>query len=147
MDSIGSRLKLWRKHLDLTRSEFAERTGIHPVQLRKYETDASIPGGEIMTKIASTGVNLHWLVTGEGEPALKQAQSKSVENSRATLPAELEIYESELSAIHNLLAAMDEEKRADAIRVIFKHVKDTQRLDELEKMVRDIQASQHASGA
>jgi len=65
--TIGSRIKAWRHSLGLTQAQFAERIGVHIGVLKKYEQGLNIPGGDALSAIAKTGVNMNWLLTGEGE--------------------------------------------------------------------------------
>jgi hypothetical protein len=50
--------------------EFAKAVGIKYQQMERYCTDnpdrQTMPGGEILTKFAQAGLNIHWLLTGEG---------------------------------------------------------------------------------
>lgn len=64
---IGDRLRLWRQALGLTQAALAACTGIPIGVLKKYERAVSVPGGEALAAIARTGVNMTWLLTGEGE--------------------------------------------------------------------------------
>jgi transcriptional regulator with XRE-family HTH domain len=66
-DSIGHRIRAWRHALGLTQAAFSERIGVHIGVLKKYEQGLNIPGGEALAAIAKTGVNMTWLLTGEGE--------------------------------------------------------------------------------
>jgi transcriptional regulator with XRE-family HTH domain len=66
-NSIGHRIRAWRHALGLTQAAFSERIGVHIGVLKKYEQGLNIPGGEALAAIAKTGVNMNWLLTGEGE--------------------------------------------------------------------------------
>jgi transcriptional regulator with XRE-family HTH domain len=66
MSDIGLRLKEWRANLNATQVAFAMQIGVDAGQYRKYEQGRTVPGGEVLTAIAKTGVNLNWLLTGEG---------------------------------------------------------------------------------
>lgn len=66
-DSIGYRIRAWRHALGLTQAAFSERIGVHIGVLKKYEQGLNIPGGEALAAIAKTGVNMNWLLTGDGE--------------------------------------------------------------------------------
>ena len=80
-NGIAERLRLWRKTaLELTQKEFAKATGVHLSAIRKYENRNSMPSSESLLAIASTGVDLHWLLTGEGLVfwAVKLARGKTV---------------------------------------------------------------------
>jgi|GEM_PF-2654547 len=65
--SIGKRLKQWRRSLGKNQIEFAEISGLGIAIIRKCEADASMPGGNTLISLASTGLNVHWLLTGEGD--------------------------------------------------------------------------------
>ena len=41
--TIGKKIKYLREHRGMTQAELAEATGIHPVSIRKYETDKMTP--------------------------------------------------------------------------------------------------------
>ena len=59
MLTIGERIKFLRKQLGMTQDELAEITGIHPVSIRKYETNKMKPQIEQIEKIADAlGINL-----------------------------------------------------------------------------------------
>lgn len=54
-------------HLGLTQKEFSSLTGLHIGVVRKYENGVNVPGGEALVAIAKTGVNLNWLLLGQGD--------------------------------------------------------------------------------
>lgn len=67
METLGTRLRFLRGNA--SQGEFAERLSVHKNQLGKYERDETNPGSEfLITLQEKTGVNLHWLLTGEGNP-------------------------------------------------------------------------------
>ena len=41
--TIGEKIKYFRKRIDITQSKLAELSGIHPVSIRKYETNKMMP--------------------------------------------------------------------------------------------------------
>ena len=56
--TIGERIKYFRKKAGITQAELARRTGIHPVSVRKYETNKMTPQTQHICKIAEAlGVN------------------------------------------------------------------------------------------
>ncbi|MGI5090757.1 helix-turn-helix transcriptional regulator [Treponema sp. OMZ 805] len=66
--NIGKRLKIVRIKLGFkTQSMFAERLGISQNALSKYESGTTELSDELKIKISRFGINIHWLVTGEGE--------------------------------------------------------------------------------
>jgi len=65
--SIGIRLREVRNGLNMkNQSHFSELLGIKQTTLSKYENGTSDIPDDIKTKIGSLGINLHWLLTGEG---------------------------------------------------------------------------------
>ena len=78
-DSIGARLRLWRKHLMLNQREFSDLANVHVAMIRKYEANLSVPGGEMLIAFSKTGLDVGWLLVGRGEMRniLEEAMSES----------------------------------------------------------------------
>ncbi|MFN3599515.1 MAG: helix-turn-helix domain-containing protein [Aquificaceae bacterium] len=71
--SIKNRLKLLMRLLDINLKEFSEKSGIPYRTLQNYTLGLRESTIENLVKIASSfNVNLHWLLTGEGEPFIKR---------------------------------------------------------------------------
>lgn len=70
-DSIGTRLAAARKLLKMTQGEFAEASGVPLSSLKKYEGSHSEPGADALSMIGKAGIDVHWLVTGDGEPLIE----------------------------------------------------------------------------
>jgi len=64
---IGDRIRAWRHALGMTQEEFARRALISKATLVGYEVGQRKPGADALAAIAKTGVNMTWLLTGEGE--------------------------------------------------------------------------------
>ena len=117
-NDIAARLRLWRKDvLEMTQVRFAEATGVHLSAIRKYEGRHSVPSGESLLAIASTGVDLHWLLTGEGEMHAKIKLAHC------------------LMAIEGLLSGIQDDKRSAVLEEIFSRVQEAKRVDDLELLV------------
>ncbi|MEE1047748.1 MAG: helix-turn-helix transcriptional regulator, partial [Clostridia bacterium] len=41
--TIGEKIKYFRKRIGITQAKLAERSGIHPVSIRKYEINRMVP--------------------------------------------------------------------------------------------------------
>jgi transcriptional regulator with XRE-family HTH domain len=65
---MGARIRAARKSTGLSALHFAQQLGKHPSQLSRWETGGSTPVPEMIVTIANaTGVDLAWLMTGEGD--------------------------------------------------------------------------------
>lgn len=65
--SIGDRLKQWRANKYLKQDEASAQLGIPFSTYQKYEMDNRSPGADALEKIARVGININWLLTGEGD--------------------------------------------------------------------------------
>ncbi len=133
-NDIADRLRLWRKDvLEMTQVRFAEATGVHLSAIRKYEGRHSVPSGESLLAIAGTGVDLHWLLTGEGD---MRAPTNSSANSPKT-HADADVVR-RLMAIEGLLNGIQGDKRSAVLEEIFSRVQEAKRVAELEHLVSKI---------
>ena len=66
--SIGMRIKEIRKAKKLNQVRLSELLSATQAAISRYESDQQYPGGEFLTQMVSVlGINLNWLLTGEGE--------------------------------------------------------------------------------
>jgi transcriptional regulator with XRE-family HTH domain len=68
--NIGDRLTDVRNRLGKTQSEMAEDLHIAFRSLQDNERGKSIPGGKVLSGYVRMGVNVNWLLTGEGSALL-----------------------------------------------------------------------------
>lgn len=137
--SVAERIRIWRQALGLTQGQFADRTGIPRRTLIGYENEERFPGGESLTAIAHTGVNMNWLLTGQGEMQARDEQEGGgrVEESR-------EAYSDEQGAkrwdrlIGLVEGIEDEDKRRAAMDDLFARAQELAELDELRQAVADL---------
>lgn len=122
--NIAERLKAWRKHLGMTQEEFSARTGLHIGVVRKYENNINVPGGDALAAIGKTGVNLNWLVMGEGPMTY-------------TAPTDEHLLQ-HLWEISRIMSGLNQEARHLLIEEIFSRVREAQRLADLEEIVRSL---------
>ena len=128
---IADRLRLWRKSvLEMTQEQFAQATGVHLSAIRKYENRHSVPSGESLLAIASTGVDLHWLLTGDGD---MRAPTHSSDKASMT-KADADLVR-RLQAIEGLLNGIQDEKRSAVLEEIFSRVQEAKRVADLENLV------------
>jgi transcriptional regulator with XRE-family HTH domain len=84
--SIGERLRQYGLSNFKTLKSFAEYLGMKPASLQTYLRNESLPGAIILTKLAQSGCDINWLLTGEycnNSSAQKELLEKiSKENER-----------------------------------------------------------------
>lgn len=130
-NDIADRLRLWRKSvLKMTQEQIAQATGVHLSAIRKYENRHSVPSGESLLAIASTGVDLHWLLTGAGD---MRAPAIAADNQAKT-EADAELVR-RLMAIEGLLTGIQDDKRSAVLEEIFSRVQEAKRVADLEILV------------
>jgi transcriptional regulator with XRE-family HTH domain len=63
---FSERLIKIRRSLDLTQGEIADKIGKSKAAWQSYEQDKKIPGGDVFRKLYDLGVNINWLLSGDG---------------------------------------------------------------------------------
>lgn len=71
--TIGSRLRIWRRSLGKTQIEMCEELDVDVSTLRKYELGVNGPGSHFLTKAVACGLNVNWVLSGEGTMFKPQA--------------------------------------------------------------------------
>ena len=70
--TIGEKIKYFRTRIGITQSKLAEISGIHPVSIRKYETNKMIPQAQQIDRIAEAlGVSSFAITGFENNISLK----------------------------------------------------------------------------
>ncbi len=145
--TISLRLKKWRQILGVTQIEFCEQANIALGVLKKYEAGTSIPGGETLSKMANTGLNIHWLLTGEGSMSSDTGEDDEQKSLTIQDLPQLQRYEKRLEAILKLMADIENEQERDAlISEIFARVSSAKQLDELKQLVTKLSINQAKTG-
>ncbi len=100
--SIQSRLKILMDILNLNIKDFSEKTGIPYRTLQNYLLGLREPTVSNLTKIAThLGININWLLTGEGELFI---QKSSIDSRRqAIIQLILDMPEDKLDDIYKML--------------------------------------------
>lgn len=137
---MADRIKSWRAALGLTQAEFAQRAGMPKASLIGYEVGQRKPGADALAAIAKTGVNVTWLLTGEGDmlPAEKEIQEKSA------------AYDSKHGRrwrqIIDLVESIDDDQAREALlQEMFARAHDKAEIAQLHRAVRDLRAASSKS--
>lgn len=65
--NVNERIREIAKALGVTQSELAEKIGVSPSYMSNLAAGRRTPGPRIFERLAEIGVNLNWLMTGEGK--------------------------------------------------------------------------------
>ena len=114
----------------MNQEQFAQASGLHLSAIRKYEGRHSVPSAESLLAIASTGVDLHWLLTGDGD----MRAPANAPDSAAKSEADAELIR-RLMAIEGLLNGIQDDKRSAVLQEIFSRVQEAKRVADLENLV------------
>jgi len=142
--SIGERIKTWRHALGLTQDEFARRAGMSKATLVGYEVGQRKPGADALAAIAKTGVNMTWLLTGEGEmlPAKSEKTTGNQQDS-ASLDALAGRHARRWAKLIELVESAPSPEEAEAILdELFARAREKTELAELRQAVRELTAKQ-----
>lgn len=82
---ISERLKSICEQKNWKIKDFAELTGLPYRTMQGYIGGEREPNAEGMTAIAKVGVNLNWLVCGEGPIFVEESNNKLTEKERALI--------------------------------------------------------------
>ncbi len=77
LKNAGLRFKEIRKKKKMTQTEFAELLGTTQRNISKYENEKLEIPDKIKAELIKIGVDINWLLTGEGEMFLKKEPVKS----------------------------------------------------------------------
>ena len=103
---IGKRLKDLRDSLGIkNQTQFAEKLGITQASLSKYESGVVDIPDDVKVKIGDLGINLHWLLTGNGEMSLIKTSKKGdfLISPGALIDERLEKIEAEIAELKSRL--------------------------------------------
>ncbi|NCQ12076.1 MAG: helix-turn-helix transcriptional regulator [Bacteroidetes bacterium] len=70
---ISDRIKEMRNRFGMTQVQFSELIGIKTKTYASYESN-TFPNNDVLIAIANQGVNLHWLISGQGEMMVDNSQ-------------------------------------------------------------------------
>ena len=116
---LARRMKLAREHFGLSQRGMAAKIGVSYPGWQRYESGASVPGGVVLAELFRLGVNVGWLLTGEGKMLVSDQQ-------QADAPIDVAVLEEATEVIEVLLAefqrVMDANTKAKVIARIYAYL-------------------------
>lgn len=83
MDTIGQRLKFWRKEKGLTLTEISQKTGLSTGGLSAYERDEKQIGSKSLLALWSEyQIDIAWILTGKREKDLTLEEQQLIDHYR-----------------------------------------------------------------
>ncbi len=80
MDTIGKRLKCWRKENGLTMTEISEKTGLSTGGLSAYERDEKQIGSKTLLALwREYNIDIAWILTGKRDTDLTPEEKQLVD--------------------------------------------------------------------
>jgi transcriptional regulator with XRE-family HTH domain len=83
---FSQRLVKSRKYLKLNQRSFAKRVGVDQGRVSQWENGKSLPSSSALTEIVRLGININWLLTGDGN---MMAETQSYEKEGEIFSEEL----------------------------------------------------------
>lgn len=75
MESVPTKIRALRKELGLTQKELAEKVGVHPAQLARYELGLSTPSIGVLIRLAKyCEVSIDYIVFGIDKEVAKRSR-------------------------------------------------------------------------
>ncbi len=123
--------------MGLTQEQFAALAGMPKRTLVGYENAEREPGSSSLAAIARTGVNMTWLLTGEGE--MRPSPAPEPESDQQLAPDHP--LARRWAKIAELLDAMPEQESAALFDEFFARARSTAEVAELRRAVADLTAA------
>ena len=109
----GKRLKTLREMLDMSQTELADKLGVSQKAISQWERgERDIPTAILLKLHELTGVNLHWLLTGEGEPFTHPTEEdKELEELIKSIPSQYREHIKEIFKSILFIAGLESAKK------------------------------------
>lgn len=122
--SIGDRIKQWRGDKNLKQDQASSLLGIKFSTYQKYEMDISKPGADALESFANAGINVNWLLTGQGPMLLADLAAKS-QAPEPSSPVNYELLQSLIEMLERILKerrlVLEPARKAAAIQIMYEY--------------------------
>lgn len=106
MDSIGKRLRAWRKEKGLSMPEISAKTGLSTGGLSAYERDEKLIGAKPLLALWSEyGLDIAWILTGKKDGELTPEEQKLIDTFRGCSPIGQQLIQEHAESIREKLPA------------------------------------------
>ena len=113
MDTIGKRLRTWRKEKGLSMPEISAKTGLSTGGLSAYERDEKLIGAKPLLALWSEfGLDIAWILTGKKDEDLTPEEQKLVDTFRSCNTVGQQLIQEHADSIREKLPANNQEQPA-----------------------------------
>lgn len=110
MDTIGKRLKAWRKEKGLTMTDISPKIGLSTGGLSVYERDEKLIGAKPLLSLwCEYGIDIAWILTGKETGNLTPEEQKLVDAYRNCSPVGQQLLQEQAESIREKLPANKEQ--------------------------------------
>lgn len=118
-ETINDRIKIIRKHNNLTMDKFGDRIGITKASISRLESGENNPSEQTLILICKEfGIDYHWLTTGEGDMFAPVGDDETIAKFDAIMAGEKDTHK----IILKTLLDMDEETLQSLDKFIEKYI-------------------------
>lgn len=129
---IGQRMAQARKAIGLTQEEFGKAVGGSKPGIQDNEKGKTLPGGKVLFGFVKAGINVNWVLTGEGSMLLTDLGTNAPElvhsagTSRPWTAAELVALEDVIQGLEKVLSeagrVLPPAKKAEVIALLYQEI-------------------------
>lgn len=117
---IGERIKILRKHLQLTQADFSDKLGLSPNAIARYENGSRTPMEQTIKSICREfNVSYAWLVSGD-EPMISETDNTTMlidrilagenETAKSVFKAFARLSDDDWKTIEKIIDSINEQK-------------------------------------
>ncbi len=97
---IAERLRELRLHLGYTQKQMAAAAKAKYRSWQDYECGKNVPGGRVLAGLAEIGINVNWVLTGEGDMRIAPTEMPSGDAALQSIQEQLDrLSEEQLRAL------------------------------------------------
>lgn len=128
---IGQRMAQARKAIDLTQEEFGKAVGGSKPGIQDNEKGKTLPGGKVLFGFVKAGINVNWVLTGEGPMLLADLGTNALDAGtsrpwKAAEPFNPAVLEDVIQGLEKVLSdagrVLPPAKKAEVIALLYQEI-------------------------
>lgn len=123
---VGERLRAFREHLSMSQEALGRAIGGTKRGVQDNELGKSSPQSRYLGRLAEMGLNINWLLTGDGRMLMKEMEAGA---QAPVSPLDVEILELVLDRLEEKIASsgkrVSAKKKAELVALLYEYIIDT----------------------